>query len=133
MKFSAGKKDIRKFFIVFGVILTLFAGRHFLKGDIKDSIALFSIALIVSSCGFLFPNVLKPVYILFRRIGYGLGWVNGRVLLGLIYLVVITPVGLIMKLFQKDFLNKCIKKQISTYWENKLVEESNKAYYERQF
>jgi hypothetical protein len=49
-----------------------------------------------------------------RRVD-GLGWINSRIILGVVFFVVVTPIGLIMRLFGKDLLRMRTPKS-STYW-----------------
>ena len=50
----------------------------------------------------LIPAVLRPVYTTWMKIGHGIGWVNTRIILGLLFYVLILPMGLIMRLFGND-------------------------------
>ena len=47
--------------------------------------------------------------------GHVLGWINSRIILGVVFFVVVTPIGLIMRLFGKDLLRMRTPKS-STYW-----------------
>ena len=38
------------------------------------------------------------------------------VLMGIVFFIVITPIGLIMRLIGKDLLNKKIDKSLTSYW-----------------
>lgn len=73
--------------------------------------------------GFLFilVSVLKPaIFRVPNRIWFRLGLLLNRVvsplILAILYYLVFTPVGLILKLFKKDILNLRIDKSQSTYW-----------------
>jgi Saxitoxin biosynthesis operon protein SxtJ len=50
----------------------------------------------------LVPVILRPVYTTWMKIGHGLGWVNSRIILGILFYVVILPMGLVMRLFGSD-------------------------------
>ena len=39
---------------------------------------------------------------IWMRLGYILGWVNSRIILGLVFLIVLQPIALIMKIFGHD-------------------------------
>ena len=47
------------------------------------------------------------------KIGLYLGWVNSRLILGLVYLLILIPISLLMKLFGYDPLRKKITNQKS--------------------
>ena len=46
------------------------------------------------------PQALGPVQRLWLRLGHGLGWLNTRLILGLVFVLVFVPVGLAMRLFR---------------------------------
>ena len=48
------------------------------------------------------PGLLLYPYKLWMKIGHILGWVNSRLILGLVFLIVLQPISLIMRLFGHD-------------------------------
>ena len=52
----------------------------------------------------VYPKMLAPLYRGWMAFGHVLGWINARIILGLVFFVVVMPTGLIMRLFGKDFL-----------------------------
>jgi len=63
-----------------------------------------------------FPVVLKPIFFIFKRITAILAWFNTRLILILVFYLVATPIGVLMRIFGKDPLDKKIVKNSSTYW-----------------
>lgn len=61
------------------------------------------------------PSVLRPVYVTWMKIGHVLGWVNTRIILGVLFYVLVFPMGLIMRLFGKDPMARKMSKSISSY------------------
>jgi hypothetical protein len=61
------------------------------------------------------PSVLRPVYVTWMKIGHGIGWVNTRIILGVLFYVVILPMGLIMRLLGKDPMARKRDKSASSY------------------
>jgi hypothetical protein len=64
---------------------------------------------------FVQPLWLKWVYNPWMKLGAVLGWINTRIILGIIYFVLITPVGIIMRLCGKDTMQKRLDKNATTY------------------
>jgi len=60
------------------------------------------IALTLGTIGLLYPQCLKPLYRSWMAIGHVLGWINTLVILALVFYLLITPTGLIMRIFGKD-------------------------------
>lgn len=61
------------------------------------------------------PSVLRPVYTIWMKIGHGIGWVNTRIILGVLFYVMILPMGLIMRLLGKDPMARKRDKSASSY------------------
>jgi hypothetical protein len=50
----------------------------------------------------LAPRTLVPVYRIWMTVGEALGWINTRILLGVVFYGLITPMGLIRRLRRED-------------------------------
>ncbi len=61
----------------------------------------------------LYPKVLVPPYKAWIAFGHVLGWLNARVILGVVFFLLVTPIGLIMRLLGKDLL--CLRRS-ANYW-----------------
>lgn len=61
------------------------------------------------------PRLLAPLYKGWMKFGHALGWINARLILGVVFFTLVTPIGLIMRLFGKDPLRMRTKKSAS-YW-----------------
>ena len=87
------------------------------------------------AAGILFwivPQVSKPFYLLWYCIACCIGIVLGNVLLGAVFYIVVTIIGLIMKLIGRDPLRRSIDENAETYWLD--VEKNNDpTRYYRQF
>jgi hypothetical protein len=62
-----------------------------------------------------YPKALAPLYKGWMAFGHVLGWINARIILGLVFFVVVTPIGLVMRLFGKDLLRMRSPRSAS-YW-----------------
>ncbi len=60
--------------------------------------------------------IMKPFHIGWMKLAYFLGWFNTRLLLGIFFYLIITPTGLLMRLFGKDLLDEKIDKSAKSYW-----------------
>jgi hypothetical protein len=48
------------------------------------------------------PSVLKPAYRAWMALAEVLAWINTRIILGLVFFLVVTPIGLVMRLLGRD-------------------------------
>lgn len=60
----------------------------------------------LSGLGLIAPMLLKPVYVVWMKFGHVMGALNTRIILGLVFYLIITPIGLIMRLFRWDPLRR---------------------------
>ena len=112
-------KKLREFGILFSILFPIFIGllvpliygHPFRMWTICPSIILFSLA-------FLKPEILYFPYKFWMKLGMILGWINSRLILGMIFVLVVQPISLFMKLFGYDPLRKK-NSNLSTYREMK--------------
>ena len=69
------------------------------------------------------PHLLYYPYKGWMTLGHALGWINSRIILGLIFILVLQPIALIMKFFNYDPLRKkkSCKKSYRENIENKII------------
>jgi hypothetical protein len=65
------------------------------------AVAVGSLLLIA---GGLVPSVLAPVHRLWMTLGHWMGWVNTRIILGIFFYGILTPMGLAARMMGKDFM-----------------------------
>ncbi len=107
MKNSISKKQLREFGFLIGFGFPLLIGWLLpaIGGHLFRSWTLW-----VGSSAFVL-GVLNPLMLLYpyrawMKLGYVLGWLNSRIVLGLIFFLVLQPIAMVMKLFGHDPLRK---------------------------
>ena len=73
------------------------------------------ISLIFLILGILNSKILTPLKTLWIKFGEFLGKIIAPIVMGLIYFIIITPIGILMRLLGKDLLNIKYNKNKS-YW-----------------
>ena len=74
-------------------------------------------------------GILKPILLLYPYkfwmiLGNSLGWLNSRIILGLIFIFILIPISFLMRIFGYDPLRKR-KKDKNSYKESKNSDEIN--------
>ncbi len=119
MKAKTSEKQLRDFGKIVGLGLPIFMGFivPFLTGH---SFAIWTIfvGLIIFSLGYIKPSLLFVPYKFWMAIGNVLGWINSRLILGLVFILVLQPISIFMKIFKYDPL-KLKKNNLKSYRENK--------------
>ena len=131
-KLNLDPKNLKKFGItiatVFFLITLLSLIRH--NGKVLITSGISGIFYILA---FFAPTFLRPIYIFWMKLAYIMGWINTRLILMIIFYVVLTPIGVGLKLFKVDLLDIKIDKNKDTYWRKKDKKISSLEDYKRQF
>ena len=98
-------------FFLFFLIVSIFP--LFKDGNIR--IWSFILSLIFLILGLINSEFLTPLNQLWFKVGLLLGKLISPIVMGLVFFIVVTPTGLIMKLLKKDIL-KLRKNSSKTYW-----------------
>lgn len=98
------------FFILF-LIISLWPLLN--SGNVRIWSLLLSIIFLI--LGFLNSRILTPFNKIWMKFGVLLGNVVSPIIMVIVFFLVITPIGLLMRLFKKDLLNLKFNKNYS-YW-----------------
>ena len=104
----------RSFGIVFFIVFLLIALYPLLKGNDLRIWSLI-ISFIFLALGLINSKILTPLNRLWFKFGLLLGKIISPLVMGIIFFVVVTPIGIIMRLLKKDLLNLKYNKKES-YW-----------------
>ena len=126
MKENISKKVLREFGFLICIAFPLLIGWLLpLLGGHTFRVWTLFISLPSGILGILKPSLLLYPYKLWMNIGHILGWVNSRLILGLVFLIVLFPISLIMRVFGHDPLGLKKHSQISSYREMKTNKKVN--------
>ncbi len=110
VKISSNRSFGIVFFVVF-LLIALYPLTY--SGEIRIWSIMISFIFIV--LGLLNSKILTPLNNLWFKFGIFLGKIISPLIMGVIFFLVVTPIGLIMKLLGKDVLNLRYNKNRS-YW-----------------
>ena len=126
-----GKKSARKFAALISLVLIALALYFYWKDFSSISINIILVILILLFISALFfPKTLKVFYKEWMRFALILGWVVSRIILISIFYFILSPTGLIAKIFNKKFLKIKQEKHTQTYWQKK---ETTPINYEKMY
>lgn len=121
LKYSSS--ELRRFGFLVGGIFCALALYFFLRNKgYYLPVAVIGSALVLS--GVFVPKILAPVFGLWMLLGHILGWVNSRLILGIVFFFLLTPMALFMRLIGRDALARRFDKELATYWEERQQEFS---------
>ena len=107
----------RNFGIVFFIVFLVIALWPLLK---QNEIRIWSLIISITFLllGLINSTLLTPLNKLWFKFGILLGNIISPIIMGIIFFFVVTPTGLLMKIFKKDPLN-LKKNNNNTYWTDK--------------
>lgn len=122
------RKSLRSFGLLVGGILTVGAlwwvwpdlrstsltwGWH----DIRNpSLVLGTVGLVLIISGMLYPGALRLPYLVWMGIALALGVITTKVVLSLVFLLIVTPTGIVMRLSGRAPLTRSFDSSITSYW-----------------
>jgi hypothetical protein len=112
--------------------LALLAAVGIWRGHTILPVVLGGSAMALASFALLAPDRLRLVHTYWMKGAHALGWFNTRVLLGVVYYLVMTPIGTVMRLIGRDPLDRRIKDRPS-YWVERKRHPDPKGSMERRF
>ena len=120
MKDTISKKQLREFGLLIGFGFPIFIG--WLLPSIfglEFRVWTLWIGIIGLIFGLTAPRLLHYPYKGWIALGHALGWINSKIILGLIFILVLQPIAYIMRLKGYDPLRRRRRKGEITYRENR--------------
>ena len=108
-------KELRKFGLVMAVPLAIIGGILMWKAKFIAPY-LLGLSGLFLICGLRFPKLLSPIEKVWMTFAEILSIIMTRVILTLTFYLVITPVGLLLRLLGKDLLKFKFEPELKTYW-----------------
>lgn len=96
------------------------------------AVVLLITSLAITVIGLWRPRAIRWFYAGWMLAAFPIGWVMSYVVAGFVYFLVITPIGLVMRLIGRDGLARSFDPQAETYWEA-TPESAEPGSYFRQF
>lgn len=126
------KKDIRNFGLFLAVLMGILGGISFYRhsGAWPYLWGVGAYALI--TCLLIKP-ALRPVFKGAMWLGMKLNWVMTRVILTIFFFTLLTPLGILMRIFRADLLKRKFDPKAPTYWQPPKRPDFKPEYSERLF
>ena len=119
----------RNFGFVFFIVFLILGFWPITNGE-EIRIWLVAISLIFLILGIMKSKLLTPLNQLWFKFGMILGAIVAPIIMGAVFFLVVTRIGIVMRLMGKDLLNKKHDKKKKTYW---IKRETSTGSMKRQF
>jgi hypothetical protein len=124
--------NLRKFGLLVGGVAMVIGGVLLLRNKPNYPYLLWP-GVVLIAFGAVWPRALKYPYIAWMTIAFALGFVMSHVILTLFFFLLVMPIGLVARLFGKDFLNRKRNLQATSYWIPREAKAKTPASYEQQY
>ncbi len=98
-----------------GCVIALISGLLYLRHSPAWSVTA-SVSGFFLITGITLPTILRPIEYVWMKLAIVMGFVMTNVLLTLVYMIAITPIGLIMRLLGKTPLKLRFDRECGSYW-----------------
>ncbi len=122
------RKDLRNLALVFFIVLGIIGTLLWWKGR-PSATWFWSASLILGIWGLVWPLGLKMIYRVWMGLAVVLNYFISRFILILMYYLVVTPTGLVLRLLGRDILDLKLKDRPS-YWHRRSSAEPQTTYSE---
>ena len=133
---TSDKSEQRKFgivmaiaFVVIGIIRWAF--KSFDPASLP--LYLWGIAIPFLVLGIVWPRSLQPIFVVWIKFAEVLNWVMTRFFLGITFYGMMTPIGIIKRVFGGDVLHRSWEPDVPSYWQDAEKAPTDPAAYKQQF
>ncbi len=131
-KKKADIKELQKFAIILFLALGVWGGiLLWRKRDI--GFVLWGVGSATLLIAWIQPRFLSPVYNFWMKLTLILGFISSHLILALLYYLVLTPMGLLMRIFGKTPLSLQLDDKAITYWKKRKNSKHDNYCPERMF
>ena len=114
----------------FCLLVALFAWLRYEQSQL--ALVLAGVALVSILVSLVQPRILQPLFVILMVVTFPIGIVVSHLLIAAVYYLVITPIGLLLRLRGRDAMKRRIPGGEESYWvERETVEDQGR--YFRQF
>ena len=97
------RRQLRQFAVLFLIFIGgLGTVLYFKNKPLIVSEILWNLSWVVCLAGLIYPPLVRPVYVAMMAVALPIGFVISTILMVIIYYLILTPIGLVMRLFGYD-------------------------------
>ena len=128
------RRDLNQFGFIWLGFVALFGVIAFFKFN-SPMVArwLWIVAVVVPIVGWLVPAFMRLVFLGMSYLAWPIGFVVSHVVLAVVYYLVLTPIGLLTRVFGYDSMKKKFDREAASYWIERSSEAIEHKRYFRQF
>jgi hypothetical protein len=118
INWNPSKRDLRQFagiwFPAFFALVGAFV--WYRLGSLQMAAFIWGTAFVISLVGFFVPAFMRVIFVGWMVASYPIGWTISHLILTVIYFLVLTPIGLLVRLVVGDPMQRRFDRSAKTYW-----------------
>ncbi len=115
MDYLATRKELRQFGLLVGAVFAVIGLWPLVFRGEPLRLWATGVGGLLIICGGVRPAILAPIYKGWMWVGHILGWINTRILLGIVFYGLVTPIGIVFRLMGKDTMRQAFSESSTTY------------------
>jgi hypothetical protein len=128
------RRQLNQFGFIWLGFLALFGVLAYFKFESPQvAMWLWIAAVVVPVVGWLVPSIMRLVFLGMSYLAWPIGFVVSHVVLAVVYYLVVTPIGLFMRLFGYDPMRDRFDREAASYWVERSPQGVGTKRYFRQF
>jgi hypothetical protein len=112
---EVGNGKLRSFGLILGACFAVIALWPAVFRSESPRTWALGLAVLLSGTALVYPPALRSFHRWWMSVGEALGWVNSRIILGIVYYVLIIPIGVIRRITGSDPMRRNFESHASTY------------------
>ena len=133
INWSPDKKQLRFFLILLVIFSFVISGIVYHRTESLTAVKwVLGIGLGLAVLGFAIPAVGRYTYVVWMVAAFPIGWTISHLVLAAVYYLLITPIGLFMRLIGRDPIGRTFDQQQQSYWHTRKKQDDLTRYF-RQF
>ena len=126
-------RELRKFGLTVGAAFAVLGAISWWRGHVLPPKILWTLAVVLLVPGLVAPGLLGPIQRGWMAFAAVLAYVNTRIILAVLFYLILTPVGFVMRFFRDPVNRSMTKDATGSQWVKRTPQPIEIARYERQF
>lgn len=126
-------KELRKFAIIISIASGVLGGPILWRKGQEAGLVFVAVGAVICLAGLVWPKSVALLYKAWMALALVLGFVMSHIILALAYYIVLTPVGVFMRILRKDPLTLRFDPKADSYWVRREKTEWSKENYDKMF
>jgi hypothetical protein len=111
--------------------LLIFSGEAMVNAKPTVMAVLLGLAGYCTFFSLVWPKANLPVYVGLTILAYPIGFVLSHVIMGALFFLIITPVGLVLRMLGNDPLHRAYEPDAESYWIDSHPERPKESYFKQ--